>query len=397
MAILDFFKANKPISEPAVIQTENTEKQSFNYIPKQYDYTKPYQETYNGNFIYFGIDNLYPNVLADLYNRSGLHSSIVKFKKELVSGGDIEVIGLESLEAGRKLNAIQYINYIDGKNSLSDLISDLTLDYLIHGTIYVKLTWNVGKTKVLKMERLDPSKVRIDINKTNPESVTRYLYNFNWREYSRYQTTYYPAYSNKSEHNVEVICFKLKNPNMLWYAIPEYSAGVNWMELDGEISNYHKSNIENSINPSMALNFFQLPANEEEKRNILHSIKKNFQGSTNTGRAMVFFSDGRDTAPEVKPIEVSNIDKQFNITADQIQRNICYAHQINPMIMGLKTPGSLGNSAELETSYDIFINSYVKPTQKDMEGYINKLLSIANAGVTIKLNSSQIYTTKTII
>jgi hypothetical protein len=146
----------------------------------------------------------------------------------------------------------------------------------------------------------------------------------------------------------------------------------------------------------MALNFFQLPANEEEKRNILHSIKKNFQGSTNTGRAMVFFSDGRDTAPEVKPIEVSNIDKQFNITADQIQRNICYAHQINPMIMGLKTPGSLGNSAELETSYDIFINSYVKPTQKDMEGYINKLLSIANSGISIKLNSSQIYT-KTIL
>lgn len=397
MAFIDYFKKQQPIISPTVIQNDITEKQSFNYIPKQYDYGKPYQETYNGKFVYFGIDNLYPNVLADIYNRSGLHSSIVKFKKELISGGDIEVIGLDNLEAGRKLNAIQYINYIDGKHSLSDLISDLTLDYLLYGAIYVKITWNVGKTKVVKMERMDPAKIRIDIDRANPDVITNYLYNFNWREYSRYITTSYPAYSNKSDAPVEVISFSLKNPNMLWYAIPEYSAGVNWMELDGEISNYHKSNIENSINPSMALNFYQLPANEEEKRTILSSIKRNFQGSTNTGRAMVFFSDGRETAPEVKPIEVSNIDKQFNITADQIQRNICYAHQINPMIMGLKTPGSLGNSAELETSYDIFINSYVKPTQKDMSGYINKLLSIANAGITVKLTSSQIYVNKNIL
>jgi hypothetical protein len=397
MAFIDYFKKQQPIISPTVIQNDITEKQSFNYIPKQYDYGKPYQETYNGKFVYFGIDNLYPNVLADIYNRSGLHSSIVKFKKELISGGDIEVIGLDNLETGRKLNAIQYINYIDGKHSLSDLISDLTLDYLLYGAIYVKITWNVGKTKVVKMERMDPAKIRIDIDRTNPDVITNYLYNFNWREYSRYITTSYPAYSNKSDSPVEIISFSLKNPNMLWYAIPEYSAGVNWMELDGEISNYHKSNIENSINPSMALNFYQLPANEEEKRTILSSIKRNFQGSTNTGRAMVFFSDGRETAPEVKPIEVSNIDKQFNITADQIQRNICYAHQINPMIMGLKTPGSLGNSAELDTSYDIFINSYVKPTQKDMSGYINKLLSIANAGITVKLTSSQIYVNKNIL
>jgi hypothetical protein len=395
MAFLDFLKKKETMAvAPAIIN--NGEKQSFNHIPKQYDYTNPYQERYNGRYVYFGIDNLYPNVLADVYNRSGLHSSIIKFKKELISGGELEVEGLESLDTGRKLTAIQYINYIDGKNSLSDMIADLTLDYLIHGIIYVKITWNIGKTKVVKMERLDPAKIRINIDKHNPEIVKEYIYNFNWREYSQYSFITYPAYDNSSKETTEVISFSIKSPNTLWYALPEYSSGVNWMELDGEISNYHKSNIENSINPSMAMNFFQLPANEEEKRNILNSIKKNFQGSTNTGRAMVFFSDGRETAPEVKPIEVSNIDKQFNITADQIQRNICYAHQINPMIMGLKTPGSLGNSAELETSYDIFLNSYVLPTQKDMEGYINKLMMIANAGIKVKLNSSQIYVKKEI-
>jgi serine/threonine-protein kinase RIO1 len=166
------------------------------------------------------------------------------------------------------------------------------------------------------------------------------------------------------------------------------------MHLDAEVSNYHKSNIENAINPSMALKFYKLPANEEEKRDILTSIKKNFQGSSNTGRAMVFFADSKETAPDIEPIAVSNIDKQFSVTADQIQRNICYSHKMNPEIMGLKISGNLGNSNDLGQSMEIFNKSTIQPAQRDIEQIINSFLYINKIPVTFRLNEMNLYAPK---
>jgi len=72
MAFLDFLKKKEVMAEtPTVIDTG--EKQSFNNIPKQYDYNKQYQERYNERYVYLCIDKLYLNVLADVYNRKGLY------------------------------------------------------------------------------------------------------------------------------------------------------------------------------------------------------------------------------------------------------------------------------------------------------------------------------------
>ena len=396
MGLFDFGK-KKEVPKLDLTNIPMESKQSFNFYPRQQDYTNPFIERYNGNgYIYFGIDNLYPDVLNDLYNRSGLHSAIVDFKRNLTSGAGFEFEGEEVLKPMEKVSLRQFTDLIDGENSLQHMLNDLTLDYIIHSTVYLKVYWNSDKSKVLKVKRIEPSKLRIGVNPKDVEEIDRYYYCFDWREYGRYGMTELPKFSREKNGNkVEVYRYVNKNPTVNWYTLPQYSSGTNWMHLDAEISNYHKSNIENAINPSMALKFYKMPANEEEKREILGNIKKNFQGSSNTGRAMVFFSDDKNSAPDIEPIAVSNIDKQFNVTADQIQRNICYAHKINPAIMGLKTPGSLGNTEELDLSMEIFNKSTIQPAQKDIEQIINTILGINQLPVSFKLNEFELWTPKT--
>lgn len=353
-------------------------------------------ELQTNRYVSFGDMNLYPNYLNDLYNSSGLHSAIIDFKKNLTIGEGFTVKGESELSAMQKVEVRQFLDFFDGNQRFDDVIKEITMDYMVHGTIYFKVHWNSDKTRALKLERLEPSKVRVGVFKSDPSKVETYFVNFNWKQAGQYPTKEYPPFNpmEKDGNRIEVFRYQVPNSAMNFYTLPSYASGTNWINLDGEVSTYHKSNIENAINPSMTVKFYKKPANNEEKRKIVNGIKKQFQGASNTGKAMIFFSDDKDTAPDVEPIKVSNIDKQFNVTADAIQRNICYAHKVNPLILGLKTPGSLGNSTEMETAFEIFQQGVIQPAQRDIEGVINRFLRMNGLPISIKFNDVELFSTE---
>ena len=105
---------------------------------------------------------------------------------------------------------------------------------------------------------------------------------------------------------------------------------------------------------------------------------------------MVTFSDGKELAPTVTQMEANKLDKTFLQLTDTIQRQICYAHSIDPQLLGLKTPGSLGNSGELEYAYGIFNSAVIQPAQKDIENIFNQFIGINGLGVKMTLNEPNI-------
>jgi len=383
-----FFNSNTP--QATVLETKKEGYQTLDTFSSNDNSVglNSYLETYLGSkYVYFGKNNQYPNFLNNLYNSSGLHSSIVDFKNSMICGNGY-TLDIKGADTMKQIAIKQFFEHFDDDKSLDDRLSELVMDYILHGTIYFKVFWNSDKTRVLKLKRIEPSKIRVGVDKKDVSTINKYYYCFDWSNYGQYGITEFPPFTtDKTKDKVEIFRFAIPNSAVNFYTLPTYAAGAEWIALDGQVATFHKSNIENSINPSVAIKFYQKPANNEDKRMILNDIKKNFSGSQNAGRAMVFFSDGKENAPDVTPIEVSNLDKQFNVTADAIQRNICYAHKINPMIMGLKTPGSLGGSTELETAYNIFKDVVIKPAQADIERVINKFIFINQLPVTFKLNT----------
>jgi hypothetical protein len=134
--------------------------------------------------------------------------------------------------------------------------------------------------------------------------------------------------------------------------------------------------MENGFNPSVIVRFFRKPSSFEERDEIVSGLKRSFGGIKNSGKAIVMFSDGKELAPEVTPIEVSNIDKQFTVISDQITTKILTSHRVTtPELFGIAVSGQLGNG-DFSTQVEAFQKFVIQPTTNFVDDLINKILKI---------------------
>ena len=349
----------------------------------QYDLTNP-RIIDTGKYVIFGNDNLYPNHLDTLLNASGLHHSIIEFKKSLITNG-FEVEADSKLNPSDQLKLTTMISFFDGERSLSEVIDDLTLDLLVHNTMYLKIFWNEDKTKILKAVRIAPAKLRINTNKFNPDVVESYTYNFDWAT-GQYTNSEIPAFKAMSKNKVEILRFINKNPQANFYTLPTWSSGSNWIRLDQSVSEFQKASIDNGINPALVIKIPQ-DGTPEEKAIYMQKIKEQYQGSRNAGRTMIFFGNGLEQLPVLDVIQPADLSKTFTNTSESIQTNICLANQIDPLLVGLRVTGSLGNGTELPIAFEVFNKSVIQPRQKDIEGFINKVFRLNSLSANFELEN----------
>ena len=94
------------------------------------------------------------------------------------------------------------------------------------------------------------------------------------------------------------------------------------------------------------------------------AIKAQNGGAKNAGKAIIFYSDGKELAPDVDTIDATNIDQRLLQVADQIVQQIVTAHRAHPQLLGIQTPGKLGYSSELLQSWEIFDKMVIMPERK---------------------------------
>lgn len=392
MAFFDFIRSNKKTNTnlaPAVktagfseVQTmKNGDMEAFSVAN---DYSIPYQDMYRtGNGYLFGVDGLFPQELNLLYYQSPLHGAIIDFKKLLIAGKGYTVLN-DPEDIQQKILLNQLLNQFD------ESLLYITEDLLVHSRITFEVTWNKDFTKVIKLERLDPATVRpfeLD-EKMNPIS---FMYCWDWINWSRFPRREIPAFStsNKTDR-VQLYQYQIEGRGFKLYAEPTYRSALNWVILDSEMAQYHKANIMNSINPSLLIQYYQKAETKEQKIKITEDLNRSFAGARKTSRAMVTFSDGKDLAPKIEQMEANKLDKTFLQLTDTIQRQICYAHKIDPQLLGLKTPGSLGESGSFEYSFQVFNSVNIQPMQLQIEKVMNKFLAINGLGAKLKLNEPDI-------
>ena len=379
MGLFDRFKKQEIKTE--VIKPFDTTLKTFN-INVDYSQTTDYLNRTANGYLY-GVNGLFPQELNRLYHQSPLHAAIINFKKLLTTGNGYSVDST-NLDGMNKIALNQLTNQFDS------MLNEIAMDYFIHSRVCIEVVWNKDNTKIIKLKRISPDKIRIDKVDEHMEP-TSFLYNWDWSYHHKYETKKYVAFDiyNKID-KCQLFMFQVSSPGQKLYAEPSYQSALNWVVLDGEMSQYHKANILNSINPSILIQYFEKPSTKEEKQQVLYDLNQSFAGSRKTGRAMVTFSDGKELAPTVTQMEANKLDKTFLQLTDTIQRQICYAHSIDPQLLGLKTPGSLGNSGELEYAYGIFNSAVIQPAQKDIENIFNKFIGINGLGVKMTLNEPNI-------
>lgn len=337
-------------------------------------YVNPRQQV-NG-YIRFGSDNLYPQLLNQMYFTSPLHGAIVDYKTNAAVGGGFEITVDKNATAMEKVDVYTF----DKRIKLKKLLPVLTKDVIIHNRVYFYLCFNqIGD--LVKIKHIGAEKVRRDKYGEN------YFICDDWNSQIDIKTL--KPYKWGVNQKECLYVWESHSVGQDVYPLPQYSSAMNWAFLDGEMSYLQKSNIINSIFPSFAMMFPKKPQSEEEKIAIKNTIDR-AKGAANGGKAIAFFANSQDQLPTIESIPTNSNDNLFQTTTESIDSKICQAHIIDPILMGIRVSGKLGSGSDIKQAYIIFEKNTIIPLREIVEDIVNDLMEISKLKATFTINNFQI-------
>jgi hypothetical protein len=375
MAWYDRFINSKP-KGPEVV--EGYQSFSTPFLPVgRGNLTLPYV---NGRYVQeswvrFGEGNLYPELLNQMYYSSPLHGAIVDFKTNAVIGGGFNII-TDKLTPQEKLDMYSF----EKKVNLKHTVKAVTRQLILHNRVYFKLYFG-EKRKLIKVENVSPEKVRIS-------PCRKYYYlSDDWS--TRIDTEKIKPYHIACSDEIQLYCYEVKSVGQDYYPLPTYTSALNFAFLSGELSYFAKSNIQNSVFPSFAMMFPKRPQSEEEKHMIKETIDR-LKGAANAGKAVAFFANSADQLPKIESLPTNDNDKLFHEASALNTEQICFAHTIDPILLGVRTSGSLGNGSDIKQAYVIFEKNVVMELRMQITTIFQELLTIAKIPADFTINNFQI-------
>lgn len=368
-----------------------SEKSFMNVGFSQYN-TPKFSETPGKDYINYGQDNMYPNYLIESLNKSGIHNAIIDSKCKQVFGDGIHVDdSSDTDQLGKVLALINKCNS-DGE-SLNDVLRKTIFDFEVFGGFALNLIWSHDRTSIASISHIDFSSIRVP-KPDEDGCINHYLISDNWKK-AHTNAKYKPSpiakfdLGNRIEPST-ILYVKPYRANTLYYPIPSYIGAMNDVENDYQISNFQLNSVKNGLSPSMMINFNNGQPTKPEREEIYRTIQQSFAGSDQAGKFMLFFNQSKDSAAEVTPLDMGNLDKIYTVLRDSIVQSICTGHKVtSTALVGISTPGQLGTSQELLLASELFYNQVIGPDQLVIEETINKILLINGFSLKISLSDIQ--------
>ena len=166
---------------------------------------------------------------------------------------------------------------------------------------------------------------------------------------------------------------------------------MQYAELEEEIANYHITNIQNGLQPSMLINFNNGTPDKEQRDSIERAIYEKFSGTSNAGKFILAFNDSKELAATIDPVTVSDAHKQYQFLSDESMKKIMVSHRIvSPMLVGIKDNTGLGNNAEeLQTASLLMDNTVIRPMQVTILDELERILEYNNIDLDIYFKTLQ--------
>ncbi len=334
-----------------------------------------FQEKTGRDWVDYGFDNLYGDYLRDLYLGSSIQTAAVNGISEMIYGDGLDATDRE--EKPEQWLKTQRLLEQSDENILRQLCFDLKL----YGQCYVQVIWNRVRTEIAELRFLPAHTVRTGIADSQGR-VDCYYVSPDWSRMRepRYAPVKYPALDLEDRTEpASVYQIKAYQPGIHYYGLPDYVGSTNYVELDREISTFHLNNIKNGLFPSMLLSFNNGVPTDEERRTIERHVNDKFSGSGNSGRLLISFNDGSDSAPQLTPVNPNDNDGMYEFLAKECTTKILAGHRVtSPLLFGIRGDGSgFGNNAEeLRDSFSLFQNTVVKPFQRTLLDGLEVLFAV---------------------
>ena len=329
------------------------------------------EEKRGKDWIDFGSNNLYPQLLIELFNNSAMHHTAVEAKVDAVIGNGFKAFGDE------------FVN-VQGE-TMNDIFEKITLDYVLFGGYSVNVIWARDGETISEIYHLPFNNIRAGVM-DEEERVREYYYCTDWTKYRKHKPVSYPAYSatdNDGDNASQIFYYFDYTVGNFYYPLPSYVGAINDIDTDSRVSKFHRSNLQSGLAPSMMLTFKNGIPTADEQTAIWRDIDKTFGGESNAGKFFVNFAEpGRE--PTLEAIQNANDDYYIQLAA-RLSQSILTSHRISsPLLLGIKDAAGFSNNAdEIQTSYNHFMGTVIVPMQKRLVKSFNKLINMT--GKTLKL------------
>jgi len=339
-------------------------------------YTSPeIIEVPNQDWIAYGDDNNYFQFLIDRYNGSPTNNACINGISQQIYGK-----GLGATDSNRKPE--QYAEMITLLKK--DVVRKLSYDLKLMGQCAMQVIYSKDRNKIAQVEHIPVETLRAE--KCNEDGdIPAYYYFKDWAKLKPSDKPLrIPAYG-MSKENIEIYYIKPYKSGFYYYAPVDYQGGIQYAELEEEISNYHLNNIMNGLSPSMLINFNNGTPNPQERELIEQRIAQKFSGSSNAGKFILSFNDNKDAQAEITPVQLSDAHNQYQFLSDESQSKVLVAHRVvSPMLLGIKDNTGLGNNAdEIKTASLLMDNTVIRPFQELLIDSFDTILAYNNIALNL--------------
>lgn len=355
---------------------------SLEFIQLQ-SYTAPsIIEQKNKDWVQYGDDNNYYQYLIDLYHSSPTNNACIKGTVDQIFGK-----GLEVTRASRDLPG-----YIEFKKLFSaDDLRAVAMDLKMLGQASFQLVKSKDRKKYVQAKHFPQQTLRPA--KCNEKGeIEKYYYCPDWANMKRNHTPIeFRAFGYDQSANECILTIKPYSTGSFYFAPVDYQGGTQYANLEAEISNFHINNIMNGLAPSMLINFNNGQPPAEVKDTVEAQIKQKFGGSSNAGRFIISWNDGKDSSADITPVQLSDAHNQYQFLSQESMQKIMVAHRIvSPLLLGIKDNTGFGSNAdELKSASILFDNVVIRPFQRLIIDAVTKVLNFNGFNLNLYFKTLQ--------
>lgn len=320
------------------------------------------QEEYrNKDYIYYGTDNQYPEYLFGLYTDVSTLKTIIDGTASYVSGDDAVC------------NVPGFNTVMNKKgDTLRNIVKWCARDYNLYGGFALEVIRSLGG-QVAEVYYIDFRYLRSD--KRNESFWYSEDYGKKYMRSSK--AVLYPKYIPGGEAPASILY--VKNDVTYTYPIPRYSGAIKACEIERHIDDMHLSSLENGFMPSYIINFLNGIPEDTQKAEIEKNVTEKFCGSSNAGRVLLNFANGKDNMATVQKLEVSDFADKYKAAAERSRSTIYESMQAIPQLFGNMAASTGFNEVEFKTSWDLFNSTVVRDQQRVIGDAFDHIFGVKNS------------------
>lgn len=321
---------------------------------------------FGNKFVTNGTDNSFFYDLDDRYYGSPTNAAVINSYVNYIMGkGLIAKTGIEQETLDRILD------YNDLKNIILELKKTGNSPIQV---VYAKIP---DKKKVAKLYSLQTKQVAIKNQEDLSENIREYWFSYDWKLRTKFRPYEVPAFSYGQDKQSEI--FYLKNN---WqeplFSLPDWVSGIQFAQMEEEISNYVINHIKNNFSAGKIVNIYQGEAEDEEaEEEADRLIKQRLSGSSNAGNVIVSFNKNPDEKTEVDTIEIQDAYQQFQFVSEYAKEQIFTAHSVtSPTLFGADSQtGFSSDSEQMKTALKTLYRSQINPTRRKIIAALEMILN----------------------